>query len=1258
MSADPRRPAETVHLLGHDDYAVMLSASGSGYSHWRGLALTRWQSGRIGGEQGAYVYVRDLDEGGVWSATPQPCGGTVRYWFDENMARFARLDGTLTTTLEVAVDPEHAVEIRGVGLRNDGPVERRLELTSYLELVLGSALADAAHPAFSRMFVQTAIEDGVLLAWRRKRESSEPDIWAAHALVVEGDEAGARQYETDRARFIGRDGSLGMPAAMQPGAQLSGMVGTVLDPVFSLRGGLAVGVGQTRRAALVTAAAASRDEVLALIRRYLDAAACADVFARARKSRPSRRGESSAAAGKASLFQRLAGALVYDDAALRPPRSVIARGEGGAPVLWAAGISGDLPIVVARVARPGEVALAEDLLRAQGFWRDRQLPADLVILNVAEAADVAAVDAALQDATAGNGPGDKSRGSVFVLRADRLDGSLLNGLLASARIVLEGRNGDLAQQSAGAAGDSGVTSAGSPAPAGPVVRGGKPASMPKPSDLDFWNGLGGFTPDGREYVVVLREDASTPAPWSQVVANPDFGFLVTATGGGYCWATNSQQNQITPWSNDSVCDPPGDSVLLRDQGDGASWSATAAPIRAGGATYVARFGPGYARFDANVHGIESELVQCVAASDPVRLSRLRLHNHGRRPRRIAVAAVVNWRLGPVGHDPRATTQVESDPERGTVFARNACRADFMHGVAFVACAADNTVAGSDGNLRSAAVTVVELAPDERVELLFLLGEGSDRAAATRLVDRYRKIDFESVLAATGKTWASVLDPLQVETPLRSVDLLVNRCLPYQVLACRLWARTAFYQASGAFGYRDQLQDIGALCIARPDLAREHILLAASRQFEEGDTQHWWLPPGGEGVRTRIVDDRLWLPFAVAHYIETTGDAAILDVKVPFLRGNALEPGQTDSFFKPEKSSRSGTLFEHCARAIDASLATGVHGLPLMGTGDWNDGMNRIGAGGKGESVWMGWFLSTVIADFAPFAEVRRDLRAAAWRDHRRALELALETKGWDGAWYRRAFYDDGTPLGTSADRECRVESMAQSWAVISGAGDPERAAQSMRAVNEQLVRPNDGLVALFTEPFDRTPRDPGYIKGYPPGLRENGGQYTHGSIWSLIAFAMLGDGDKAGELLEIFDPIRKSATPESMSRYKVEPYVECADVYSIAPHVGRGGWTWYSGSAGWLYRAIVEWVLGIRLRGRQLLLEPCIPRQWKGYAFTYRRGATSWRIEVANPGHVCRGIASVEVDGVTLQDSGAGIALQDDGQTHLVRATMHKDPDR
>lgn len=1229
-------------LLGHSDYAVALAADGSGSSRWRGLDVTRWRSRPQSGPWGTFVYVSDASRATCWSATASPLGGRGQAWMDGGCARYARSLAGITTTLEVAVAPDAAVEVRGLGLCNTGACVRDLEITSYAELVLGDARADAAHPAFSKMFIVTECVDGVLLAHRRKRDANEPDVWAAHALVVDSAAAGASEWETDRLQFIGRDRDLARPAALDAGAHLSGTTGTVLDPIFSLRARLRVAAGATVRAAFITVAAASSEAALALVARYGSVAACADVFHRVAQS------------GTAvdAVPNALTGALLRGGSAFAPARERVMRASGGAPVLWAKGISGDLPIATLTLDAASQLPAVRTLLAAQRYWRSHQLPVDVVLVIARGAAGAATLDSTLKSEVGEFDPApDKAHGSIFVLRGEDVDDRLDAGLAAAANIAIDARD---ARQVAGlmASAARGPIAVNSPSRSPLPPTGGRPAGTPTPEQLTFWNGTGGFSRDGKAYVVVLPGGASTPMPWAHVVANPGFGFLVTATGGGYAWAGNGQQNQITPWSNDAVEDPPGEAFLLRDLDDSTEWSATASPLRADGATYVARFGPGYARFDASVHGIETELLQCAASENPVKLSRLRITSNSRRPRRISVSQHVTWSLGPIGGAPARTTAVTCDARLGAVFAHNGWRDEHADAVAFAACAASATCASDAATATSSLGHVVELAPGASTELVFLLGEGADRAAAERLVQHYQQADFEAALTATDELWEGVLGALQVATPEPSIDLLVNRCLPYQVLACRLWARTAFYQASGAFGFRDQLQDVAALCIARPDLARAHILLSASRQFEEGDAQHWWLPPSGKGVRTRIVDDRLWLPYVVAHYVTTTGDAAILDAQVPFVHGDALQPGQTDAFYAPAVSAQTGSLFEHCARAIEVSLGTGAHGLPLMGTGDWNDGLNRVGAGGTGESAWMGWFLGKVIADFAPFAEARGDARAIGWREHVKALQLALETKAWDGAWYRRAFYDDGTPLGSSANAECRIESMAQSWAVISGMGDPARAKQAMQAVAAHLVRNDDGLVALFDPPFDHTTHDPGYIKGYPPGLRENGGQYTHGSIWSLIAFAMLGDGDKAGELLALFDPIRHADTPAKLARYKVEPYVGCADVYSVAPHAGRGGWTWYSGSAGWLYRAIVEWVLGLRLHGDSLHVEPCIPRAWKGYSMTFRRGASTWRIEVENPHGVCRGVGSIEVDGVTLEDSQSSIALRNDGAQHAIRVTL------
>ncbi|MGL6042562.1 MAG: GH36-type glycosyl hydrolase domain-containing protein, partial [Sandaracinobacteroides sp.] len=518
--------------------------------------------------------------------------------------------------------------------------------------------------------------------------------------------------------------------------------------------------------------------------------------------------------------------------------------------------------------------------------------------------------------------------------------------------------------------------------------------------------------------------------------------------------------------------------------------------------------------------------------------------------------------------------------------------------------------------------------------------------------KHRAADQDEVLAAATRQWDDTLGTISVTTPDRALDIMVNRWLPYQTLACRVWARTGFYQSSGAYGFRDQLQDVLALCVARPEIARAHLLRAAGRQFVEGDVQHWWLPETGRGIRTKVSDDRAWLAYAVAHYVKVTGDFALLDEQLPFLAGPRLADHEASAFFLPTVSTRAASLFDHVALALDASSAVGVHGLPLIGTGDWNDGMDAVGEGGKGESIWLGWFLHMALTDFASLAErFQRPEKALEWRKHAAGLGIALDTAGWDGDWYRRAFFDDGTALGSVGNRECRIDSIAQSWSIISGAGSPAHSARAMEALDKYLVRRNDCLVLLFEPPFDKPDRDPGYIKGYPPGIRENGGQYTHAAIWAALAFARQGDGDRAGELLAMLNPIRHSDAPGAADRYKVEPYVIAADVYSHPPHVGRGGWTWYTGSAAWMYRVALEELLGFRIEGSQLHLDPCIPRNWPGFEIAFRNGSARYRIRVENPNGVCRGVVAQTLDGETLLP-GSPIALVDDGQGHQLCITL------
>jgi cyclic beta-1,2-glucan synthetase len=767
-----------------------------------------------------------------------------------------------------------------------------------------------------------------------------------------------------------------------------------------------------------------------------------------------------------------------------------------------------------------------------------------------------------------------------------------------------------------------------------------------------------------------------------VIANPSFGFLVSESGSGFTWSLNSHENQLTPWSNDHVFDTAGEALYIRDEATGEVWSPTALPIRDEAASYLCRHGQGYTRFQHGSHGIQLDLIQFVPVEDPIKISRLAIQNDSGRLRRLSVTAYAEWVLGSSRPSAAPYIITEMDSASGALFARSAWNGDFGGRIAFADLAgrqssftADRTefFGRNGGPERPAALetsrplgrktgaaldpcaalqTVIELRPGARVEIIFFLGQTESKEKARDLLDRYRAADLNQVFRDVLHQWDDTLSAVQVNTPDQSMDVILNRWLLYQTLSSRVWARAAFYQLSGAYGFRDQLQDVMALTVSKRSVTREQVLRAAAHQFPEGDVQHWWHPPSGRGIRTRMSDDLLWLPYAVIHFIEATGDMTVLEEQVPFVEGDLLAEGQNESYFQPRISQNRATIFEHCARALDRSLAVGVHGLPLMGTGDWNDGMNRVGYLGKGESIWLGWFLHTVLWEFAKVADARGEReRAERWRVHVSLLKAALEREGWDGEWYRRAYFDDGAPLGSAQNEECRIDSIAQSWGIISGAAEPGRGARAMAAVDHQLIRSADGLILLLTPPFDKTIHDPGYIKGYVPGIRENGGQYTHASTWTAIAFAELGNGDKATELFRFMNPINRSNSRANVQRYKVEPYVVAGDIYAEPPHVGRGGWTWYTGSAGWLYRTGLEWILGFRVRGMILNIDPCIPRNWSGYSIDFRYHSALYKIKVENPSNVSRGVALTEMDGKLLPGAPT-IPLADDGAVHTIRIVL------
>jgi cyclic beta-1,2-glucan synthetase len=1325
----PHGPIPRTHLLSNGRYAVMLTAAGGGYSRVRDLAVTRYREDATRDSWGSFIFLREMSRGTVWSAGFQPSGAepdSYEALFAEDRVQISRRDGAVASRLDVVVAPEDDAEMRQVTLTCHGPRALDIELTTYAEVVLAPQAADIAHPAYSNLFVETEFVPalGALLASRRPRAAGEERVWAAHVVTVSAPaaaargldhdtEAGGLQFETDRLRFLGRGRGVRTPMSVIDGRPLANTAGAVLDPIFSLRRRVRLWPGAAVRVAFTTLVAPSRQAALDLAAKYRDPAAFERAATMAWTRAQVELRHLGISAEEANLFQRLANRLLFVDPALRSPAPVLARLTGAVQGLWAQGISGDLPIVLVRTAEADDLALVRQLLRAQEYFRAKRLAADLVVVNEQAHSYVQELQDALGElvrASQARHQDDNGapRGGAFLLRAAQLGAESLAALELAARVVLAAGGGTLAEQlaaperaaarpawpapgrrpSGGAAGTAGamgmtVAAAARGAAPGPPGPADTPPTRP---DLEHWNGLGGFAEDGREYMTVLGEGQWTPAPWINVVANPGFGFLVSESGGGYTWSGNSRENQLTPWSNDPVSDPPGDVLYVRDEETGELWGPTVLPIREEAWVYVARHGQGYSRFEHSSHGVALELLQLVPLADPVKISRLTLRNRDSRPRRLSVTAYVEWVLGSARAASAPFLVTAIDGETGALVVRNSWVGDLGGGrVAFADLGGRQTAwtgsrtefLGRNGTLDHPAALedrghrlsgtvgagldpcaalqgIVELPPLGQVEILYLLGECGSAEEARQLVRRYRAAPVDDVLAEVMRHWTDVAGAIQVRTPDRSMDLMLNRWLGYQTLSCRVWARTAFYQAGGAYGFRDQLQDVMALTVARREVAREHILRAAARQFVEGDVQHWWHPPSGRGVRTRISDDLLWLPYAVLHYLEVTGERELLDEPVPFLTGPPLTAGQEDAYFAPAVAEERATLYEHCARALDLRLATGRHGLPLIGTGDWNDAMNRIGRGGQGESVWLGWFLHILLWEFALLAEARGEAeRARTWRDHRSALARALE-EAWDGDWYRRAYFDDGTPLGSAGNDECRIDSIAQSWAVLAGAADRQRSTRAMAAVEEYLVKRGDALVLLFTPPFDHTALDPGYIKGYLPGVRENGGQYTHAAIWCILAFAALGEGDLAGELFSILNPINQASTRAGIQRYKVEPYVTAADIYADPGHLGRGGWTWYTGSAGWMYRAGIEWILGFRLRGAVLSIDPAIPRAWTGYEITFRYHSASYVVSVENPRGATRGVTAAEIDGAPLPPSPQGaadVALVKEGN-HRIRVTL------
>ncbi|MET0255237.1 MAG: glucoamylase family protein, partial [Luteibacter sp.] len=1205
LFTDPDRPRPAVQLLSNGRYHVMVSSAGGGYSRRDGMAVTRWREDITRDRHGMFCYVRDPESGDVWTTSYQPVARQTEHFeaiLAESRAEFRVRQRGFETHTEIVVSPEDDMELRRTRITNRGRTRRTVELTSYAEVVLAEPNGDAAHPAFSKLFVTTEIVPAMqaLICTRRPRSTDEAPPWMCHLVAVHDADVDAISYETDRARFIGRGRSTAQPVALDPGSErLSGTAGAVLDPIVAIRVRVTLDPEQTATLDFVTGVADARDGCMRLIEKYRDRYLSDRVFDLAWTHSQVSLRQANATLADAQLYEHMATSILYPNLALRAEPGLIAANRRGQSGLWGQAVSGDLPIVLLRIGDIARLDIARDLIHAAAYWRLRGLAVDLVIWNE----DATGYRQTLHDALTGLlASGTEANlldkpGGVYIRAAQPLSYEDRLVMEASAAIVVVDSLGSLQEQMErhrlGARPAAAEPAAWPRLPRALVV-----ASVPPE---------GHFSADGSEYVITLAAGATTPAPWCNVLANPGFGSVISESGGAYTWAENAHGCRLTPWQNDPVEDASGEAIYLHDESSGLAWSPTALPMRGSG-TYVTRHGFGYSVFEHAEDDLQSRLEVFVAIDAPVRFQVLTLTNHGDAPRRLSVTAYVEWLLGDVREKSAMHVVTEVDPQTGALFARNAYNSDFPGRVAFLDVGDAEREIGGDrseflgrnghpgaplamrrpgwqnrvgAGLDPCGVvrTVVELAPGETREVIVRLGMGASEVEARGLVQRFRENGSAArALAAVREHWQTLLGVVQVTTPDPAMDTFGNGWLLYQTIASRLWARSGYYQSGGAIGFRDQLQDSMATQHAAPTMARRQLLACAAHQFVEGDVMHWWHPPGDRGVRTGCSDDYLWLPLATSRYVGASGDTAVLDESIEYIEGRPLRTGEESYYDQPRPSGQRATLYAHCVHAIEHAMPRGPHGLPLMGTGDWNDGMNKVGERGQGESVWLGFFLVHVLGEFAVVAREHGDASfAERCLAEAGTLSAAIEAHAWDGDWYRRAWFDDGTPLGSSVSEECRIDAIAQSWSVLSGVGSDERQARAMASLDRHLVLEDPGMIRLLDPPFDTSAMDPGYIKGYVPGVRENGGQYTHAAVWAAMAFAHMGDNERAWELARMIHPASHTGDAAAVDRYKVEPYVVAADIYSVAPHVGRGGWSWYTGSSGWMLRVALESVLGLRM---------------------------------------------------------------------------------
>ena len=1279
---NPQNSFPQAHILSNRTYSVILNDCGGGYSKWNDINVTRWRPNLVNSYCGSFIYISQEGTNSWWSSTTQPCdddNDSCTVVFSCDKAEYFRSDGQLDTHTEITVSAQDNAELRRVTVTNHSNNTKTIALTSYQEIVLAPHSSDESHPTFSNLFIRTEYEEkyNALLASRRPRTKHDNTLWAFHCIAIDGEQIGQISYETDRCKFLGRNGTPASPLAMRPGHPLENADGAVLDPIFAIRCKLQIPVGGTVGVSFVTGISYSREEALTMSSKYCSPSAVANAFELTQTRTRLENTYLELGEWQEDEILSLLPHLLYSSPQKEKYADIITRNKLSQCDLWTYGISGDVPIILFRIDSSDHIGMLDRILKTHEYFLLKGLECDLVVLCYQEASYTRHLFESVNERVAVSHARDMQnrRGGVFVRNTDTMTQDGIELLIKVAHVVVTGDAVRLV----------GAENYNRHKKAHGLIRTQNQytnAELIMPT-LTFFNGYGGFDTAENEYVIHLKDGQSTPLPWSNVIANAEFGCIASESGGGYTWYQNSRENKLTPWKNDPVCDIASECCYIKDTHSGDIFTATARPINDGG-SYIIRHGLGYTIYQHNALGIEATQTIFVPPDEPVKIIDISLYNPGDTTRHFSATYVLKPLLGA---NLDANRFVRSWCIGDALCMENTYNGDFSGNICFLSCSEpENSVTtdasdfvidkngipsaiyeamlsgkiGTGYESVAAMQTICSIEPKSTKKIIFVFGSCGSKEEVTKLTEKYRgTIAADFALSRTKNYWIDLTGGVRVNTPDESFNIMLNSWLLYQTIASRLFARSAFYQCGGAFGFRDQLQDVLSLLHHHPTHARKQIILHAAHQFKEGDVQHWWhavksAEPGADrGIRTKFSDDLLWLVYVTCQYISTTQDYSILDEEAPFIDAELLDDITDERYSIPRLSGEVGSVYEHCLRALKRGLKLGEHGLVLMGSGDWNDGMSTVGNEGKGESVWLSWFVYDTLTQFIPVLRLKNDNRLAEeYENFNNELAANLDAYAWDGNWYRRAYFDDGTPLGSVINDECSIDAIAQAWSVISGAGTQSRSKAAMDALDRHLVKRENGLIMLLTPPFNCGDSEPGYIKSYVPGVRENGGQYTHASAWAIMAMAMMGD-ERAWEYYNMINPINHARTPIEIMQYKTEPYVMAADVYTNPQHMGRGGWTWYTGSSAWFYKVAVEHLLGITRQGDKLYINPFLPPTWPQLSIAYRFGKSTYHISIINKDGISRGTCVLQSKDCDCVDG--YVVMKDDGKEYYVTVVLVKE---